>query len=35
MEARVSSSHEDFAGFVRKDNAMYESIVKASGAKVE
>ena len=35
MEPEVSPSPEDFAAFVRKDHANYESIVKASGAKVE
>jgi tripartite-type tricarboxylate transporter receptor subunit TctC len=35
MEPEVSASPEDFAAFVRRDHAMYESIVKSSGAKVE
>lgn len=35
MEPEVSSSPQDFAAFVHKDHAMYESIVKVSGAKVE
>ena len=35
MEPGVSPSPEDFTAFVRRDHAMYESIVKASGAKVE
>jgi tripartite-type tricarboxylate transporter receptor subunit TctC len=35
MEPAISPSPEDFAAYVRKDHAMYESIVKASGANVE
>ena len=31
----VSLSPEKFAAFVRKDHAVHESIVKASGAKVK
>ena len=35
MEPKLSNSPEEFAAFVRKDHAMYEPIVKASGAKVD
>jgi tripartite-type tricarboxylate transporter receptor subunit TctC len=35
MEPEVSASPEEFAAFVRKDHASYESIVKASGAKAD
>jgi len=35
MEPTASSSPEEFAGFVRKELAAWEPIVKASGAKVE
>jgi tripartite-type tricarboxylate transporter receptor subunit TctC len=35
MEPEISASPEEFAAFVRKDHASYESIVKASGAKAE
>ncbi len=35
MEPQISASPEEFAAYVRKDHAMYEPIVKASGAKVD
>ncbi len=35
MEPEISASPEEFAAFVRKDHASYESIVRASGAKAE
>lgn len=33
MEPDVSPSPEDFAAFVRRDHAMYESVVHASGGE--
>src|SRR6266705_3851314 len=35
MEPEISASPEEFAEFVRRDHASYESIVKASGAKAD
>jgi len=35
MEPEISASPEEFAAFVRKDHASYETIVKASGAKAD
>jgi tripartite-type tricarboxylate transporter receptor subunit TctC len=35
MEPEISASPEEFAAFVRRDHASYETIVKASGAKAD
>jgi tripartite-type tricarboxylate transporter receptor subunit TctC len=35
MEPEISASPEEFAAFVRKDHASYETIVRASGAKAD